>query len=484
MNLRETFNKAPGRLTAPSAHELTEALFLRLLGLIYIAAFASLWPQIVGLVGSHGISPAVQLMSAMRGSMGARVFREVPSLFWLFQSDGALVWFCIIGCAAGALLVLDWFSRGAAVICFVLYLSLATVGQPFMGFQWDALLLESGFLAIFAGAPWLVWAYRFLLFRLIFESGIVKLASHDPNWRNFHALRFHFVTQPLPDPIAYYAYRLPTRMLDGMTAATLGIELAAPFLLWLPRRLRLTGVGLLIFLQVMILLTGNYAFFNLLTLALCMWGLDDRTFAPLARVLHWKPLAFRFRWPGVQAWRVFGNVAVAGLITIGAIQLLDMFRAGRAFSPPVAALAPLEIVNSYGLFAIMTTTRPEIVLEGSDDQVTWKEYSFPYKPGNTHRDLPFVAPYQPRLDWQMWFAALGTYDSNTWVGGLMYRLLTGESAVIGLLDPPPFPKPPRYLRALLYDYDFTTPAERSRTGAIWSRQLKGTWFGPVSLRTQ
>jgi hypothetical protein len=132
----------------------------------------------------------------------------------------------------------------------------------------------------------------------------------------------------------------------------------------------------------------------------------------------------------------------------------------------------------------MTTTRPEIVLEGSDDQVTWKEYSFPYKPGNTHRDLPFVAPYQPRLDWQMWFAALGTYDSNTWVGGLMYRLLTGESAVIGLLDPPPFPKPPRYLRALLYDYDFTTPAERSRTGAIWSRQLKGTWFGPVSLRTQ
>jgi lipase maturation factor 1 len=484
MNLRETLSKVSERLTAPRAHGLTEALFLRLLGLIYIAAFASLWPQIVGLVGSHGISPAVQLMTAMRGSIGTRVYWEVPSLFWLSLSDRALVWFCALGCVAGVLLVLGWLSRGAALICFVLYLSLVTIGQPFMGFQWDALLLESGFLALFAGASWLVWAYRFLLFRLIFESGIVKLASHDPNWRNFHALRFHFMTQPLPDPVSYYAYRLPTRVLDAMTAATLWTELAAPFLLWLPRRLRQTGVALIVLLQLMILLTGNYAFFNLLTLALCMWGLDDQTFAPLERMLRWRPVPFQVHWPAVRVWRIIGNLGVAALIAIGAIQLLDMFRSGRAFSAPIAALAPLEIVNSYGLFAVMTTTRPEIVIEGSDDRTDWKEYSFPYKPGNTHRELPLVAPYQPRLDWQMWFAALGSYDSNTWVGGLLYRLLTGEPAVIGLLNPPPFTKPPHYIRALLYDYDFTTPAERSRTGAVWTRQLKGIWFGPVSLRTK
>ncbi len=484
MNLRETLSNVFERLTASTAHALTEALFLRFLGLIYIAAFASLWPQVVGLVGSHGISPAVQLMTAMRSNMGARVYWEVPSLFWLFLSDHALVWFCALGCIAGVLLVLGSLSRGAAILCFALYLSLVTIGQPFMGFQWDALLLESGFLAIFAGASWLVWAYRFLLFRLIFESGIVKLASHDPKWRNFHALRFHFMTQPLPDPIAYYAYRLPTGVLDKMTAATLWIELVAPFLLWLPRRLRQISVALLVFLQVMILLTGNYAFFNLLTLALCMWGLDDETFAPLARILRWRPMPFQVHWRAVRTWRLIGNSAVAVLVAMGAIQLLGMFRTGRAFSAPVALLAPFEIVNSYGLFAVMTTTRPEIVIEGSDDRTDWKEYSFPYKPGNTHRELPFVAPYQPRLDWQMWFAALGGYDNDTWVGSLLYRLLTGEPAVLGLLNPPPFTKPPHYMRALLYQYDFTTPAERSRTGAVWTRQLKGIWFGPVSLRTQ
>ena len=133
---------------------------------------------------------------------------------------------------------------------------------------------------------------------------------------------------------------------------------------------------------------------------------------------------------------------------------------------------PFEIVNSYGLFAIMTTTRPEIIIEGSNDQVDWREYQFLFKPGNTHRSLPWVAPYQPRLDWQMWFAALGDYQNNTWVSGLMFRILTGESSVYRLLSAPPFASPPRYMRALLYDYDFTTPAERSRTGAVWQRHLK------------
>ncbi len=189
------------------------------------------------------------------------------------------------GCVAGLLLAAGIFQRLSAAVCWALYLSLVSIGQPFTAFQWDALLLESGFLALFAGAPWLVWAYRFLLFRLMFESGLVKLLSHDPNWRNLHALRFHFMTQPLPNPIAYYAYRAPAWMLDSMTAATLAIELGAPFLLFGPRVLRYAGAGLLMFLQVLIILTGNYAFFNLLALALCLWAFDDRTFAPLRKFL-------------------------------------------------------------------------------------------------------------------------------------------------------------------------------------------------------
>ncbi|HEY7305371.1 MAG TPA: lipase maturation factor family protein [Bryobacteraceae bacterium] len=485
MNVPTTARKFVERLFAPSAFELTEELFLRLLGLTYLAAFASLWPQIDGLIGSHGVAPAAQLIEALQSGAGSAAFWDVPSLFWFFPTDSALVWLCALGCIAALLLLCGAFRRLAAVSCFVLYLSLVSIGQPFTAFQWDALLLECGFLAFFTGTGWLIWAYRFLLFRLMFESGVVKLASHDPNWRNLHALRFHFMTQPLPNPIAYYAYRLPPWMLDGMTAATLCIELAAPCLLFCPRRFRQAGVALLILLQLTIVLTGNYAFFNLLALALCLCGLDDRTFAPLSRVLHWRPFVLRrYHLPGVPAWRAAGNVAIAILIFFGAIEVVDMLglHTRHGFARPLAAIAPFEIVNTYGLFAVMTTTRPEIVLEGSDDQVNWREYSFPYKPGNVYRGLPFVAPYQPRLDWQMWFAALGSYQADPWAGELIFRLLTGEKAVLGLLDFTPFEKPPRYIRALLYEYDFTLPSDRARTGAVWRRTLRGVWLGPVSLK--
>ena len=466
MNLRAIAN----RLTS-GAFELTEGLFLRLLGLTYLCAFGSLWPQILGLTGSHGIAPAVNLMTAMRGQLGARAFFYAPSLFGLNASDTALTLFCGLGCVCGMLLLAGLFSRWMAAACFVLYLSIVSVGQPFTSFQWDALLLEAGFLALFAGAPWLVWAYRLLLFRLMFESGLVKLTSGDPNWRNLHALRFHFMTQPLPNPIAYYVYHAPNWMLDSLTAVTLAIELLAPFLLFFPRKLRIAGVIALILLQVTILLTGNYAFFNLLALALCLWGLDDTTFAPLGRLL-------RRRFPPSNIPKSKSllngmNGCVAVMSVLGLLQLI-----GHA---PIF-IQPFEIVNGYGLFAVMTTSRPEIVVEGSEDRTNWKEYSFRYKPGNLHRGLPLVAPYQPRLDWQMWFAALGRYESNSWVGSLMYRLLLGDASVTALLNPAPFPKPPRYMRALVYEYDFTTPAERSRSGAIWQRRLLGTWFGPVALK--
>ncbi len=247
MNLRGAGSRVLRTLAHPGSFELTQALFLRLLGLIYLAAFGSFWPQMTGLVGSHGIVPAAPMLQAMHTQIGAKVFRYIPTLFWFGISDTALVWFCILGCAAALLLMLGFFPRTFAAVCWMLYLSLVSVGQPFSSFQWDALLLESGFLALFAGAPWLIWAYRFLLFRLMFESGAVKLLSHDPNWRNFHALRFHFMTQPLPNPFAYYVYRAPTWLLDSMTAGTLAVELVAPFLLFGPRRVRHIAAGLLMF---------------------------------------------------------------------------------------------------------------------------------------------------------------------------------------------------------------------------------------------
>ncbi|MDQ2773501.1 MAG: lipase maturation factor family protein [Acidobacteriota bacterium] len=479
MNFRPAIEQLSRRLPAPGEFQLTEALFLRLLALIYAVSFASFWPQIVGLVGSRGIAPAYQLLNAIHQQSGSRIYFEMPTLFWLGISDAALVAFCAIGCLAGLVMATGFFTRSSATICWILYLSIAAVGQPFSNFQWDALLLESGLLALFAGAPLLVWAYRFLLFRLMLESGLVKLISHDPNWHNLHALRFHFLTQPLPNPIAWYAFYLPGWILDSMTAATLAIELIAPFLLFAPKRLRYIGLAFLALLQAAILLTGNYAFFNFLTLALCLWGLNDQALAPVARCFRRGPKTLQNR-----ILRALSTAALLALMGLGAVTLINIPLPGfdRPVSKILAITGPIEIVNTYGLFAVMTTTRPEIIMEGSNDQLHWTEYAFRYKPGNLHRRLPWVAPYQPRLDWQMWFAALGSYQENTWVGGLIYRLLTGEPSVANLMEPSPFPKPPRFIRAMLYDYQFTTQQERSRTGNIWRRTLQGVWFGPVALK--
>ncbi|HLH05470.1 MAG TPA: lipase maturation factor family protein [Bryobacteraceae bacterium] len=452
---------------------------------MYLSSFASFWPQILGLIGSRGVVPAVRMIEAMRSQLGSSAFWYAPSLFWFNSSDSVLVGLCAFGCLFSVMLAVNVLPRFSAAACFLLYLSISTIGQPFTSFQWDALLLEAGFLALFAGAPWLVWAYRLLLFRLMFESGWVKLASGDPNWRNLHALRFHFMTQPLPNPIAYYVYRAPGTLLDAATALTLAIEFIGPVLLFVPGIAHRIGAASIALLQILILLTGNYAFFNWLTLALCIWALDPAVLSRFRKFTRWRiamfPRLFEHDWA-----RATANAICAILIALGAVQLMESLSVPlpSALSKPLSLTQPFEIVNAYGLFAIMTTSRTEIVLEGSADQTNWREYEFPYKPGDVKRPLPWVAPYQPRLDWQMWFAALGDYQSNNWVGGLMYRLLTGEPQVLRLLRPAPFARPPRYLRALAYQYDFTTFSERSKTGAVWNRRLLGVWFGPVSLRQE
>jgi hypothetical protein len=439
-----------------------ETAFLRLLGGIYLIAFASLWPQIVGLIGANGIAPAAETLLAMHSDYGWPVYLDVPSLFWLAPKDWCLIALCGLGCLAALLLIFGLFVRSSAFAAYILYLSLISIGQPFTSFQWDALLLETGFLAIFAGSPLLSLAYRFLLFRLMFESGLVKLTSHDVNWRNLHALRYHFFTQPLPTPLAYYVQRAPEWVLDSGTLAVLSIELLVPFLLFFPsRHIRRAAVALLVLLQTLIALTGNYAFFNILTVALCLWGLDDECYS---RLKNWR-LAFR-------APAAFVNLPVAAVMTLGLLQIFDL---------QPSLLGSFEIVNPYGLFAVMTTSRVELVVEGSDDLSNWRPYAFRYKPGDVRRNLPVVAPYQPRLDWQMWFAALGSPSQNLWVRTLVYRLLLGQPEVLGLLEPQPFPKTPQAIRIQAYTYIFTEPAERRHTGNIWRRSLLGTWLEPTTL---
>jgi predicted DCC family thiol-disulfide oxidoreductase YuxK len=466
-------------------YALVSWLFLRLLGAIYIAAFASLGVQIVGLIGQQGILPVGDYLSAAHRAFGNSAYRALPTLFWVNSGDVALIAGTVVGASLGLLVFVDRWTRTALAGLFVLYLSYVYAGQDFMSFQWDTLLLEAGFLAIFlpGGSRIIVWLFRWLVFRYLFLAGVVKLLSGDPTWHTLTALEYHFWTQPLPTPLAWYASQLPPWLLIGGTAATLAIELGSVFLIFLPRRLRAAAACCVLLLQSSIVLTGNYNFFNLLTMLMCVFLFDDAALHRLAprwlesRALSHAPLPSRTATAVAAALalivvpvglnRIWQTVARADLPVLGAV---------------TRAVSPLFIVNPYGLFAVMTTTRPEIVIEGSADGRVWREYVFRYKPGPLSRPAMWNIPHQPRLDWQMWFAALGSPRENLWIVGLMRRLLEASPPVLALLDFNPFNDgPPKYVRAQLYDYRFADRGTHAMTGQWWVRRLEGLYFPEISL---
>jgi len=474
-----------GRVLKPERYELVSWAFLRLLGGIYVAAFASLGVQIQGLVGHAGILPVREFLDAVHQSLGGAAYLIVPTLFWLNASDTALIAGAVIGVVLGFLVILDRWVRPALVGLFALYLSYDYAGQDFMTFQWDSLLLEAGFLAIFltGGSRIVAWLYRWLVFRYLLLAGAVKLLSGDPTWRDLTALDYHFWTQPLPTPVAWYVAQLPHWLLVAGTAATLLVELGAIFLIFLPRCPRaVAGCAVLLF-QVLIVLTGNYNFFNLLSIAMLLFLFDDAAVRPLLprRLEAWA--RSRVRIPG----RAATAIATALAFFVVPIGLNRIWEAVMRSDLPVlgaisSAISPLLIVNSYGLFAVMTTSRPEIVIEGSVDGRTWREYIFPCKPGPVMRPPLWNIPHQPRLDWQMWFAALGDVQANPWIQSLMLRILEGSPPVLALFEFNPFPnRPPNYVRATLYEYRFTGARAHSETGAWWVRERRGLYFPPVNL---
>jgi predicted DCC family thiol-disulfide oxidoreductase YuxK len=474
-----------GRTLEAERYELVSWVFLRLLGVIYIAAFASLGVQILGLIGRTGISPVGTYFGAVYAAFGGSSYRFLPSLFWINSSDGALLTGTAVGALLGLLVVVDRCTRAALMGLFALYLSYVYAGQEFMSFQWDALLLEAGFLAVFltGGSRIVVWLYRCFLFRYLFLAGVVKVLSADPTWHDLTALEYHFWTQPLPTPLAWYAAQLPHWILKGGTAAALVIELGSVFLIFLPRRLRVVTACCVLLLQSLIALTGNYNFFNLLTMLLCIFLFDD---AALRRLIP-RRLDSLVQQRAPVAGRAATVIATALAVVVVPVGVNRIWQTLTRTDLPVLgavtrAIAPLVIVNPYGLFAIMTTTRPEIVIEGSIDGQVWREYVFRYKPGPLSRPAMWNIPHQPRLDWQMWFAALGSARESFWMESLMRRLLEGSPSVLALLDSNPFVDgPPKYVRAQLYDYRFADRHTHSVTGQWWIRRPEGLYFPQVSL---
>jgi len=545
-----------GKRYERQSYALARWVFLRLLGCVYFVSFLSLATQITGLIGQKGLLPASRVLEILHQQVGPARYWYFPTLAWLSSSDGFLKFLAGGGAAISLLVIAGTLTGPALALLWLFYLSLVTIGGDFMSFQWDVLLLEAGFLAIFlAGTeivspPWrrsrsrraaeilkspdrrsgtaeardaqsalassignrqlagsvscspspvpsaLLWLLRWLLFRLMLSSGLAKLLSGDPTWRDLTALDYHYFTQPLPTPLAWYAEQLPQWFQKFSCAAMFAIELGIPFLIFTPRRLRHWGAALTILLQVLIALTGNYTFFNLLTIALCVTLLDDallRRFLPRQLVHSLVSEAAESAQTGGRparrppAAQILTATLAVFLIVGGVVHIPGMGGLQRWLPRQALEIVdgtdPLHLVNGYGLFAVMTTSRLEIIVQGSNDGQKWRDYEFKFKPGDPRRRPPWVEPFQPRLDWQMWFAALGSYSNNRWFVNLMARLLEGSPDVLSLLAKNPFPHgPPRYVRAVTYEYHFTNFAERRATGDWWRREPTGTYFPMASLR--
>ena len=469
--------------------------------------------QAAGLYGTNGIIPINETMSSTTHN-----FAELPTLFLFFHDDQALTTISTIGILASALAMLGIFTGPALFVAWLVYLSIVNAGDVFMSFQWDVLLLEVGFLSLFlatwkpfdlfyseilqdlyestpaffeSGRPSIVviWLFRLLLFRFMISSGLVKIMSGDQTWADLTAMKFHYETQPLPTPIGYFAHHLPGWFQMFSTAGTFVIELIVPFMFFLPGKIRYVAGAVQIALQLFIIVTGNYCFFNLLTIGLCLFLFDDSAVNKIVSGRLESKLKNLFQSEFKPNRLRYIYLVPLVFLTVNMSLFMTPILRQLASSQPSFMLAlvrcvyPFHLVNSYGLFAVMTTTRPEIVVEGSENGQDWKTYEFKYKVGPLNRPPPVIAPFQPRLDWQMWFAALGddVYHSP-WFARFCVKLLQGSSEVLSLMEDNPFKeKPPKFVRARLYDYKMTSFDELLNSGNWWRREYLHEFMPAISL---
>jgi len=505
-------------------------LFLRALGLIYFSAFFSLAFQIRGLMGPDGILPARQYLQAVARALGhtSRLW-YAPTLLWFSSSSTMLMALCWAGMVASVLLVLNLWPRGMLVICLACFLSFVSAAQDFSGYQSDGMLLEAGFIALFfapsgfrpglapsnpasrASLFLLLWEW----FRIYFESGVVKIASGDPQWRHFTAMDEYYQNGPLPTWIGWYVQQLPHWFHAGTVYATLAMELGLVWMMFLPRRWRIVLFFIVTPWQIGVILTANYTFLNYLVLSLGVLLLDDGFIAFLLKLCHSEPfvsalarrgraeesavtdstaaapLAPRASQPIPRRLRTayyvvklsVASVMLSWIFYATTVPLLWMFTTAIPLPiAPVTALEPFRIANRYGLFAVMTRGRYEIEFQGSQDGQNWTAYPFRYKPQDVKTPPGIYAPYQPRFDWNLWFASLGSWRDYPIVANAEVRLLSNDKDVLTLFAGNPFPQqPPQQIRAVLWQYWFSSLAEKSLTGNWWRRQFLGL-YAPVLER--
>ncbi len=520
--------------------------FLRALALIYFSAFLSLIFQINGLMGPQGVMPAQRYLGAVAEAFGPLRFWFAPTLFWTSQSTTTLLAVTWIGMIASIVALVNVWPRLSFFICFACFLSFVTATDVFSMYQSDGMLLEAGFIALFYAPGGILpgWGADqppprmslFLLqwewFRIYFESGMVKLLSGDVEWRNFTAMDEYYQNGPLPTWIGWYVEHLPHWFHAASVGATLAMELALVFMMFFPRRVRLICFFIVSPWELGVILTANYTFLNYLVLSLGFLLLDDRFLVQFVPA-RWRPRqpepdfevelqeetslsilnAREAAEPGENetkealiarvrelteesesrrlaraGWRAAGLTVTAVMLTwIAYATTMEMIGiplrgAQLPLVAPIRALEPFRIANQYGLFAVMTRGRYEIEFQGSNDGTNWTAYPFRFKPQSLNQAPGVYAPYQPRFEWNLWFASLGGWQQNNFVPATEERLLVSSPAVLSLFRSNPFPSaPPRYVRAVMWQYWFTTTDEKRRTGNWWRREYQGLYAPELTM---
>jgi hypothetical protein len=471
-------------------------LFLRALGVIFFSAFYALAFQAHGLIGERGVLPAGLYLDQISGTFGpiARIW-FAPTLLWINSNDRALTVLVAAGLIASILLVLNVWPKLTVALCTILFLSCVAALQDFSSYQSDGMLLEAGFLSIFFAprgvrpglgvtdppSRFSLLMLRWEWFRIYFESGLVKLLSGDPHWRNLTAMDDYYQNAPLPSWMGWYVQQLPHWYHAGTVIITLGVELVLVWAVFLPRRFRIACFLFVTALQIGIIATANYGFLNYIVLALGVLLLDDRA---LSRVRF--PLVSSVPREDTTRFRIYRR-AEAVILGVALYTTIVAFLFGRSDSLlalPNRLLEPFRIANAYGLFAVMTPARYEIEFQGSDDGKTWIAYPFRYKPQDPQRRPGFYGLYQPRFDWNLWFASLAPWQQSPWVVLTEERLLEASPSVLELFRSDPFHgKQPSMVRTVLWQYWFTDIATKRKTGAWWCRQELGP-FSPMVTRTR
>jgi len=483
-------------------------IFLRALGAIYVSVFYSLLFQIKGLIGPAGILPAQDYLQSAAVALHGRRFWFVPTLLWLGSSDRALMLLCWAGLLAAVLLALNVWPRAMLMICFACFVSFVSAAQDFSGYQSDGMLLQAGFASLFL-APAGLWpglalarppsrASRILLlwewFSIYFESGVAKIRSGDLSWRQLTAMDDYYQNGPLPTWIGWYVHQFPHWFHAASAFLTLAIELGLVWMVFLPRRWRIVCFCFVTPFEIGIILTANYCFLNYIVLSLGFLLLDDRAIEwlvpPRWRIARVVETAASAEGDTPATWRERSRERLARLrmaltgfcagtvLYVAGAQLVGMLPVVVPIpEAPVVYVEPFRIANRYGLFAVMTHSRYEIEFQGSRDRQSWSPYPFRYKPQDPARAPGIFAPYQPRFDWNLWFASLGTWRDNRFVLWTEERLLRSEPDVLELFAKNPFADgpPPIEVRAVIYEYWFTNRKTRREQGVWWRRQLLGDY---------